>query len=93
MILNEVYKIIKIEFQIYPFQVNCIQQLENIAAYPFLYDRLSKNDLFLHALWYDIHTGKVFLLSRKQKQFIEINEDSFFTLMTEIKIEDKSGKY
>ncbi|KAH3870454.1 beta carbonic anhydrase 1-like isoform X3 [Dreissena polymorpha] len=66
-------------------QVNCIQQLENIAAYPFLKERLSQNDLLLHAFWYDIHSGNVFLLSRERQRFVEVNERSYFGLMQEVK--------
>ncbi|XP_045201158.1 beta carbonic anhydrase 1-like [Mercenaria mercenaria] len=65
-------------------QINCVQQLENIAAYPFLKDRLSKKDLFLHALWYDVHSGNVFLLSKKRQKFVEVNERSFFSLIEEV---------
>ncbi|XP_052784927.1 beta carbonic anhydrase 1-like isoform X2 [Mya arenaria] len=65
-------------------QVNCIQQLENIAAYPFLKERLVNNDLMLHALWYDIHTGNVHLLSRQRQRFVEVNERSYFGLMQEV---------
>ncbi|WAR27466.1 BCA1-like protein [Mya arenaria] len=64
--------------------VNCIQQLENIAAYPFLKERLVNNDLMLHALWYDIHTGNVHLLSRQRQRFVEVNERSYFGLMQEV---------
>ena len=73
------------------FQVNCIQQLENIAAYPFLLERLARNDLMLHALWYDVYSGKVFLLSRKRQKFVEVNETSYFSLMQEIKVYDHPG--
>lgn len=66
-------------------QVNAVQQLENIAAYPFLHERLAKGALLLHALWYDVHSGKVFFLSRKQERFIEVNEDSYFALIEEVR--------
>ena len=66
-------------------QVNAIQQMENVAAYPFLKDRLDKRDLHLHAFWFDVHSGNVFLLSRQRQRFVEVNERSYFTLMEEVK--------
>ncbi|XP_060565833.1 beta carbonic anhydrase 1-like [Ruditapes philippinarum] len=69
-------------------QVNCIQQLENISAYPFLKERLNKNKLFLHALWYDVNSGNVYMLSKTQQKFVEINESSFFSLIEEVQTEE-----
>jgi len=69
----------------FSFQINCVQQLENIAAYPFLKDRLNNNNLMLHAIWYDIYSGNVYLLSQKRQRFVEVNERSYFSLMQEVK--------
>lgn len=65
--------------------MNAAQQVENIAAYPFLKDRLSRNDLFIHAFWYDVDSGSVFMLSKTQQKFVEINESTYFTLIEEVK--------
>lgn len=65
-------------------QVNCLQQLENIAAYPFLKEKLNKRDLFLHAFWYDVHSGNVLLLSKRRQKFVEINDRSYFALVSEV---------
>jgi len=65
-------------------QVNCLQQLQNIASYGFLKEGLSSGRIFIHALWFDIYTGDVYYFSRKHKQFIDINESSFPKLVEEV---------
>ncbi|GAB1600997.1 beta carbonic anhydrase 1-like [Argonauta hians] len=64
-------------------QVNCLQQLQNVATFPFLHEKLSKNQLRLHALWADVHTGNVYIFSRAEKQFVEITEQNYVQLLRE----------
>ncbi|KAL4239628.1 hypothetical protein ACF0H5_000437 [Mactra antiquata] len=66
-------------------QVNCVQQIENIAAYPFLKDRLHTSDLFIHGFWFDVNSGNVFMLSKKQQKFVEVNESTYSSLLEEVK--------
>lgn len=63
------------------FQVNVLVQLQNIASYPFLHDKLHSGKVRLHAMWFDIYTGNVFLFSRQRKQFVEVNEETFEHLL------------
>ncbi|KAL1140576.1 hypothetical protein AAG570_000506 [Ranatra chinensis] len=65
-------------------QVNCLQQLANIASYGFLKRKLEANELHLHALWFDIYTGDIFYFSRQNKKFVEINEETMARLTKEI---------
>ncbi|XP_023705052.1 beta carbonic anhydrase 1 isoform X3 [Cryptotermes secundus] len=65
-------------------QVNCLQQLQNIASYGFLKRRLETHELHIHALWFDIYTGDIYYFSRQNKKFININEDTFNMLEKEV---------
>lgn len=65
-------------------QINCLQQVQNIASYGFLRKRLEANDLHIHALWFDIYSGDIFYFSRQAKRFVEINETSLDGLIKEV---------
>ncbi|XP_041373453.1 beta carbonic anhydrase 1-like [Gigantopelta aegis] len=62
-------------------QVNCLQQLQNIASYPFLREKLMRDEVRLHAMFFDIYTGNVYMFSRKEKQFIEICKENYNALL------------
>ncbi|XP_014776038.1 beta carbonic anhydrase 1 [Octopus bimaculoides] len=64
-------------------QVNCLQQLQHIATFPILHDKLSKNQIRLHAIWIDVRTGNVFIFSRDEKQFVEITDRNYLQLVRE----------
>ncbi|KAA0191789.1 hypothetical protein HAZT_HAZT000893 [Hyalella azteca] len=66
------------------FQVNCLQQLQNIASYNFMRDGLAKGRVYLHAFWFDIYSGDIHYFSRQQKTFVPMNEDTIDTLMDEV---------
>nr|CAD7446618.1 unnamed protein product [Timema bartmani]CAD7456004.1 unnamed protein product [Timema tahoe]CAD7605111.1 unnamed protein product [Timema genevievae] len=66
-------------------QINCLQQLQNIASYGFLKKRLERHDLHIHALWFDIYTGDIYFFSRQSKRFVEINETTIKQLLLEVK--------
>jgi carbonic anhydrase len=66
------------------FQVNCLQQLQNIASYGFLKRRLETHELHIHALWFDIYTGDIYYFSRQNKRFVDINEGTFSMLEKEV---------
>ncbi|KAF4523709.1 hypothetical protein B566_EDAN011573 [Ephemera danica] len=66
-------------------QVNCLQQLQNIASHGFLKRRLETHDLHLHALWFDIYTGDVYYFSRQQKKFIDINDTTARSILKEVR--------
>lgn len=46
----------------------------------------------LHAIWYDIYSGNVYLLSQKRQRFVEVNEKSYFSLMQEVKGLEENGE-
>ncbi|CAL8101805.1 unnamed protein product [Orchesella dallaii] len=67
-------------------QVNCLQQLQNIASYGFLREILSTGKAYIHALWFDIYTGDIYYFSRQKKRFIDVNETTFPQLMEEVEM-------
>ncbi|CAF1301217.1 unnamed protein product [Rotaria magnacalcarata] len=64
-------------------QVNALEQLKNFLSYPFLKDRLNRNELEVHALWTDISKGEVYMFSFQEKTFVKIDETSYKTLALE----------
>uniref|UniRef100_A0A914W044 Carbonic anhydrase n=1 Tax=Plectus sambesii TaxID=2011161 RepID=A0A914W044_9BILA len=69
-------------------QINTLQQLENIASHAVLKDFLSRRQVALHAMWFDIYTGDVYLFSRRMKQFVRIDEKTVGELVAEVSDED-----
>uniref|UniRef100_A0A914XAC7 Carbonic anhydrase n=1 Tax=Plectus sambesii TaxID=2011161 RepID=A0A914XAC7_9BILA len=65
-------------------QINTLQQLENITSHAVMKEFLSRRQVALHAMWFDIYTGNVFLFSRKKKRFVNIDVDSTEELLAEV---------
>lgn len=65
-------------------QINTLQQLQNIASYGFLKQRLEKFELHIHALWFDIYTGDIYYFSRAAKKFVIIDEENVSKLLDEV---------
>jgi len=65
-------------------QVNCLQQIQNIASYSFMHGGLIKGAFHLHALWFDIYSGDIHYFSRQQQRFIVLNEENIEKIMTEV---------
>jgi len=64
-------------------QVNTLQQLQNIASYPFLREKLESNKVHLHALWFDIHGGDFYMFSRSQQRFLHVAEEHYQQLVAD----------
>jgi len=64
-------------------QVNTLQQLLNIAGYPFLREKLESNKLQLHALWFDIHSGDFYMFSRSQQCFLPVADEHYRQLIAD----------
>ncbi|VDM64099.1 unnamed protein product [Angiostrongylus costaricensis] len=65
-------------------QVNTLQQLENIASHGFIAEHLEKRTVDLHAMWFDVYTGEMYLFSKPRRMFVVIDEDSVDLLKKEI---------
>jgi len=43
-----------------------------------------RGQAFVHAMWFDIYDGEVYLFSRRRKTFVQINELSVPSLLAEM---------
>lgn len=57
------------------FQINCLQQLENIASHPFLRQPLTEGSLHLHAMWFCVRTAEMFYFSKQHKDFVPLDQE------------------
>lgn len=55
-------------------QVNVLQQMEHIAGYPFVRERMEKKKLRIHGWWFDIAHADVYCYEPKFQQFVLIDE-------------------
>lgn len=55
-------------------QVNVLQQMEHIASYPFIRERIEKGKLRMHGWWFDIAQADVYCYERDINQFVLIDE-------------------
>ena len=56
-------------------QVNVLQQMEHIVSYPFVRDRLEKQQLRIHGWWFDIAAAIVYCYEQSLNQFVVIGEE------------------
>lgn len=56
-------------------QVNVLQQMEHIASYPFVRERLERGELRIHGWWFDIAQAHVHCYEKDLKQFVLIDEE------------------
>ena len=57
-------------------QVNTLMQMENIASYPFMQKCIKAKQTQIHAMWYDIHSGEVYLFSKAQKVRCDVSNNN-----------------
>lgn len=55
-------------------QVNVLQQMEHIKSYPFIRERIEKNQLRVHGWWFDIAQADVYCYEQNLNQFVLIDE-------------------
>ena len=55
-------------------QVNVLQQMEHVASYPFIADRLKKGELRIHGWWFDIAQADVYCYEKSVHRFVLIDE-------------------
>jgi len=56
-------------------QINCLQQVENVASHPFLRPPLVAGTLHLHAMWFCLRTAEMFYFSKEHKDFVPLDEE------------------
>uniref|UniRef100_A0A2C9K935 Carbonic anhydrase n=1 Tax=Biomphalaria glabrata TaxID=6526 RepID=A0A2C9K935_BIOGL len=65
-------------------QLHCLEQASHVKTYPMLHSYLSSGELHIHALWFDVYTGNVYMFSVSQKKFILVDDNSFDILMQDV---------
>ncbi|PIS03159.1 MAG: carbonic anhydrase [Chlamydiae bacterium CG10_big_fil_rev_8_21_14_0_10_42_34] len=55
-------------------QINVLQQIEHIKEYPFIRDRLEKNEIRIHGWWFDIAHADVYCYEQNVSKFVLIDE-------------------
>lgn len=55
-------------------QVNVLQQMEHIASYPFVRERLERKEIQIHGWWFDIAQASVYCYEESLQQFVMIDE-------------------
>jgi carbonic anhydrase len=55
-------------------QVNVLQQMQRILEYPYVRERVEKNQLRIHGWWFDIAQADVYCYEKSQNQFVLIDE-------------------
>lgn len=56
-------------------QVNVLQQMEHIASYPFIRQKIERKELSIHGWWFDIAQADVYCYEQDQNQFVLIDEN------------------
>ena len=51
-------------------RLNVLTQMEHIAGYPAVRERLGRGELQLHGLWFDIRNVDVYCYEPEQKEFV-----------------------
>jgi carbonic anhydrase len=56
-------------------QVNVLQQMEHVASYPFVREKLESGELRIHGWWFDIGQAHVHCYERELNKFVLIDEE------------------
>ncbi len=56
-------------------QANALQQLDNVATYPIVRERLAQNRITLHAWWFNVTNGDVEVFDAERGGFIVLDEE------------------
>lgn len=56
-------------------QVNVLQQMQHVASYPFIRERIKKKQLRIHGWWFDIAQADVYCYEQDQNQFVLIDHN------------------
>ncbi|CAF3691355.1 unnamed protein product [Adineta steineri] len=73
-------------------QINTLEQLQNFLTYPFLKERLNRNELEVHALWTDISKGECLCSFRRMKFILSRQINCVILLLITVTIVVSSHK-
>lgn len=66
-------------------QVNVLEQMEHICSYPFIRERIEKNQLRVHGWWFDIAHADVYCYEKAYNQFVLIDENEAKLILERLK--------
>jgi len=66
-------------------QQNVITQLEHIRTYPAVRDRLAKDAVTLHGLWFDIRHADVYYYEPDRRTFVQIDDEEGKRILSRLK--------
>lgn len=62
-------------------QLHCLEQASHVKTYPMLRQHLISGELHIHAMWFDVYTGNVYMFSPSQRMFLLVDDNSIDTLL------------
>ncbi|TGZ48835.1 hypothetical protein CRM22_010953 [Opisthorchis felineus] len=65
-------------------QVNVVQQMTNFYCQPLLAERLRNGSFNVHGLWFQIHSGQLYMFSRDRQSFVPVTGDTLPDLVKEL---------
>jgi len=65
-------------------QMNVLQQMEHIRSYPFIQERIEREELRVHGWWFDIAKAAVYCYESELNQFILIDESEAERILSRI---------
>jgi carbonic anhydrase len=66
-------------------QLNVLQQMEHLASYPVIQDRLQSGKLRVHGWWFDIGQADLYAYEPAQHRFLLIDEEEAARLLARMK--------
>lgn len=57
--------------------VNTLQQISNISAFPIMKKSFQEGLVKVHAMWFDISTGDIYMFSRQRQEYIRVTEENY----------------
>ncbi|BFZ00429.1 hypothetical protein BsWGS_03468 [Bradybaena similaris] len=73
-------------------QINCLEQASHVTTYPNLQEFIKTGELQIHAMWYDVYTGNVYLFSPSQRRFVIISDSNVASLLSECGCQSCAGE-
>ncbi|XP_059153747.1 beta carbonic anhydrase 1-like [Physella acuta] len=62
-------------------QLHCLEQASHVKTYPMLKPFVESGELHIHAMWFDVYTGNVYMFSPSMRKFVVVDDTSLNVLM------------
>ncbi len=72
-------------------QINVLQQMEHVASYPFVQERIRKKKLRIQGWWFDIAQADVYCYEPSFNQFVLIDEEEAELILQRASIDSAEG--